>query len=358
MVEIIIANPIYSDDDIKNKEGHWFDKKDMKILINFDADIKKKTPNGLKTIAIFRKKFIKPELNKLAFEAYHKAALPSRGRGAAAGLIQTDSVYWNKRIPVNIDKWSTSYIVKGKKSKMKVNNQVASNVIGFYEATPFLNLPPRMTNYTRTHLEKVKKGLPYLEKLNEFYEKHIPSVYNIQKNRCNKRKELKIPNTVFSTITVNRNFRTGLHRDAGNFDEGYAVMSVLERGKYRGGYTLFPQYGIGFDIREGDCIVFDNTKEWHCNTDFIESKSDRAYNEKIEDIYKDNPEVGTAGLDKKFTRISFVAYLRQKILDSPRIKHDYLIGFNNHNSEKYLKTKKTKTKKTKTKKTKTKKTKK
>ena len=337
MVKIITVKNKYEDDEIKKKEGHWFDKKDIDILVKSDTILKKKTNNGYKVIAIFKKKYIEPELNKLAFKCYHKAAMPSRGRGAAAGLINKKSVYWDKRIPVNIDKWSTSYIVNGEKSKMKVNNQVASNVIGFYEATPFLNLPPRMTNYTRTHLEKVKEGLPYIEKLDKFYNENVPEIYKIQKKRAMKRNELRIPKTAFSTITVNRNFRTGLHRDAGNFTEGFAVMSVLERGRYKGGFTLFPQYGIAFDIREGDCLVFDNTKEWHCNTDFIESEKDKIYNNNLEDIYKDNPEVGTAGLDKKFTRISFVAYLREKILESPYIDHNYLIGFDHKSKKKNIK---------------------
>ena len=138
MVKTLVVKPIYTDDEIKNKEGNWFDEKDIHTIIKQDTILKKKVNGKLKIIAIFKKNFINEDLNKLAFECYHRAALPSRGRGAAAGIINTDSVYWKKRIPVNIDKWSTSYIVDGKKSKMKVNNQVASNVIGYYEATPFL----------------------------------------------------------------------------------------------------------------------------------------------------------------------------------------------------------------------------
>ena len=336
MVKEIIVEPIYNDDEIEKKEGHWFNHKDIKQIINFDADIKKHTPNGLKTIAVFRKKYLPPDLSKIAFNSFHKAALPSRGRGAAAGIINKDSVYWGKRIPIKTDKWSTSYIVNGMPSKMKVNNQVASNVIGYYEATPFLKLPARMTNYTRNHLQKIKTGLPYIHKLSQFYKQFLPKIYNIQKDALKEKKNFTIPNTVFSSITINRNFRTGMHKDAGNFEKGFAVMSVLERGKYGGAYTIFPQYGIGFDIREGDCIVFDNTKEWHCNSEFTENASQKKFNNNMEDIFKDNPEVGTAGLDNKFTRISFVAYLRQKILNSIETDHEYLIDFDGNHINKNL----------------------
>ena len=40
----------------------------------------------------------------------------------------------------------------------------------------------------------------------------------------------------------------------------------------------------------------------------------------LEPVFKDNPEVGTVGIYKKYTRISFVCYLRQKILSCPDLK--------------------------------------
>ena len=43
-------------------------------------------------------------------------------------------------------------------SKMKVNNQVASNPIGFYESGKnFATLPCRLTHFTRTNYEKYNK---------------------------------------------------------------------------------------------------------------------------------------------------------------------------------------------------------
>ena len=48
------------------------------------------------------------------------------------------------------------------------------------------------------------------------------------------------------------------------------------------------------------------------------NKKSKKYNEKMKDIFKDNSEVGTAGLDKKYTRLTFVCYLREKLLNSPK----------------------------------------
>lgn len=335
MVKKVYIKKLFSDEKIKNLEGKWIDESYIKKgnLINTDSDIILKE-NGKETIiAKFRKNAINQDLCELGWNNYKNAATPSRGRGASAGPIDVNNTYWKKRIPVKTSKWSTGYIVNGKLSKMKVNNQVASNVLGYYEGTPFMNLPPRMTNYTRTKFDKFQKGLPFIQKMNQKYKDLVPQVYNKQYSRASKRNYLKIPDTAFSSVTVNRNFRTALHVDSGNFNGGMAVMTVLERGKYSGGYTVFPQYGIGFDVRHGDVLVMENCNTWHANTEIKENKSEKMYNSKMEDIFNDNAEVGTAGLDKKYTRLTFVCYLREKLLDCSKSykNNKYILKYNTEN---------------------------
>ncbi len=329
MVKKITVKKILTDEEIKDMEGSWIEEKHIDKIVKEDSDIYLEENGKKKLIAKFRKKILSEELTDLAFDCFKNAAKPSRGRGASAGPINPDNQYWKKRIPVNTNKWSTQYIVNGDVSKMKVNNQVASNVIGYYEATPFLKLPARMTNYTRSHFDKFQKGMPFLQKLSALYKNLVPTVHNRQLRRASKRSYLKIPNTAFSSITVNRNFRTALHVDEGNYKDGMAVQTVIERGKYRGGYTAFPQYGVGIDVRHGDVLVMDNCHSWHSNTPVYETKSDKKYNESLEDIFKDNAEVGTAGLDKKYTRLTFVCYLREKLLESPESSggNKYILPF-------------------------------
>ena len=44
-------------------------------------------------------------------------------------------------------------------------------------------------------------------------------------------------------------------------------------------------------------------------------------------VFKDNPDVGTAGIYELYTRLSFVCYLREKILNCPdTIDPEYLHG--------------------------------
>ena len=118
-------------------------------------------------------------------------------------------------------------------SKMKVNNQVASNPIGYYEAGKnFANLPCRLTHFTRVNYEKYNEGLKFIQRIDKLFKRLIPDSYQKQRDRADQKSHLKIKDTAFSTVTINRNFRTALHRDAGDFKEGFGNLTVIERGKY------------------------------------------------------------------------------------------------------------------------------
>ena len=362
--KVLIVKKLYSDEEIKSKEGHWFDEKDIKYpIVNSNTDVYRLDDEGNRHLLLkFRKNCIPDKYIELAWNSYKDLAKASRGRGASAGHIDTNSQYWGKRKLVDTKKWSTGYlnpkglemydllspldidelrsncdelnikikddlskkdlinlIIKksGGVSKMKVNNQVASNPIGFYESGKnFADLPCRLTHFTRTNFEKYNDGLPFIQYIDKLFNKLIPESYNKQLLRANQKPHLKIPETSFSTVTINRNFRTAMHRDAGDFREGFGNLTVIERGQYQGGYTIFPQYGVAIDLRNNDFVAMD-VHQWHCNTPMYETKENKLYNESIEPAFKDNPEVGTAGIYEKYTRISFVCYLREKILSCP-----------------------------------------
>ena len=249
----LVVNKLFTDKEISLKEGQWVEESDIKYpIINSNTDVYYLNENNERVLLLkFRKKCINNSLIKLGWDSYKDLAKASRGRGASAGPIATDSVYWKKRNLVNTNKWSTGYLTpKGEVSKMKVNNQVASNPIGFYESSKNLgaNLPCRLTHFTRTNYEKYNEGLPFIQKIDTLFEKLIPDSYSKQRDRADKKPHLKIPDTSFSTVTINRNFRTALHKDAGDFKEGFGNLTVIERGNYHGGFTVFPQFGVGIDL--------------------------------------------------------------------------------------------------------------
>ena len=362
----LVVHKIYSDDEIKSKEGQWFDESHINYpIVNSNTDVYRLDDEGNKHLLLkFRKNVIPDELIKIGWDSYKDLAKASRGRGASAGPIDVNSQYWGKRKLVDTKKWSTGYLnpkglelhdslstldeieliekcdelnikrddemkkedlvlalikKQGGISKMKVNNQVASNPIGFYESGKnFADLPCRLTHFTRTNFEKYNDGLPFIQHIDKLFQKLIPEAHNKQLTRADTKPHLKIPKTAFSTVTINRNFRTAMHRDAGDFKDGFGNLTVIERGKYHGGYTIFPQYGVAIDLRNNDFIAMD-VHQWHCNTPMYETEEDKAFNDTLDYAFKDNPEVGTVGIYEKYTRISFVCYLREKIADCPDI---------------------------------------
>ena len=165
-----------------------------------------------------------------------------------------------------------------------------------------------------TNFEKYNQGLPFIQKIDNLFQELIPGAHKRQLDLANLKDKFKIPDTSFSTVTINRNFRTALHRDAGDFKGGFGNLTVIERGKYHGGYTVFPQFGIGIDLRNNDFVAMD-VHQWHSNTEIIETPEDKQFNETIGIDYKDNPDVGTEGIYTKYTRLSFVCYLREKIIN-------------------------------------------
>ncbi len=315
-VKTLVVEPKLTNDEIKAREGTYFTEKDIDTLIKEDCDIYGLDPKTgeKKLIAKFRKNVFPKDVIRQGWEAFCQTAAPSRNRGAAAGPIQLKSAYWKKRKPTEVTKWSAKYVQDGKVSKMRVNNNVFSSVLGFFESTPFMGLPCRLTSYTQRYFKQYKHGTPFIQSIAKVFKQLVPEAYNRQYKRASSKPAYQIPETPFSSVTINRNFRTALHMDAGDFREGFGNLSVIERGYYQGGYTMFPRYKVGFDLRTGDFVAMD-VHEWHCNTEMTESKEDAEKNKKLKRIHFDDITTGTLGSEKRFTRISFVCYLREKLVD-------------------------------------------
>jgi hypothetical protein len=316
-VKQVILEPKLSNEEVKAREGTYFTEKDADTIYDEDVDIYGKdpeAPGGKKLLARLRKNVIPHDLVKLAWKNFYNAASPSRNRGAAAGPIDVKSKYWTRR---KLDKksirgWSAQYFEKGKRSKMRVNNNVFSSVLGFFEETPFMKLPCRLTSYTQKYFKEYQAGIPYIEAIDQLFKDLVPDRHSIQLKRAKSNPSYQIANTAFSSVTMNRNFRTGLHMDAGDLKAGFGNLSVIERGHYKGGFTIFPRYKVGVNLRTADFLAMD-VHEWHCNTEINEDESDKKYNSSIPEVYINNKETGTQGVDKLYSRISFVCYLREKL---------------------------------------------
>ena len=300
-----------SNEDLLTIKGEFIDDGWIHNLIDEDCDIYDNKDNF---ILSYRKNKLKK--NDIGWNNYNKFAAPARGRGASAGPIDPTNNYWKKRDLHKTNGFSTSYLKKdGTPSKMRVNNPVFSNPIGYFDKTKNMgnDLPCRLTHFTRENIKKYEAGLPYLEEISDNYKILNETAYMKQLERANLKPDFKIDNTPFSTFTINRNFRTALHKDAGDFG-GVACLSVLEEGKYNGGLFVIPRFGIGVNIRQGDILVAD-VHQYHANTELWTTPEQDKYNIKLGKTIKDNIEVGTVGSEYNFTRISFVCYLREKLIN-------------------------------------------
>lgn len=291
----IIAKKIFTDLEIKNKEGEFFPVNHYDFFIEEDADIYYLVNGKEKLLCSFRKKVISDKLSKEAFESlYRYAQRWHTNRGAAAGVIDS------KKMPPHVerltmkDKFRAYYYsrIDGKFHKDHVSNLARSNIIGYYDR-PDRNLgkdapPCRPTKFIRDYPDKWTAVQPFFQQLANIFKNLVPEKYKKQMERASKTPQFQIKNTPFSTATINYNWQTALHRDKGDFNEGFGNLVILERGKYDGGYIGFPQYGVLINVRQGDYLAMD-VHQWHTNTDIILKTPDAA-------------------------RLSVVCYLREKML--------------------------------------------
>lgn len=139
-----------------------------------------------------------------------------------------------------------------------------SGVVGFYKGDP--------TAFTR----KDRKGWwdvqPMVRELAAAFRRERPREYAIPKAAADRVPALVIPGTPFSTLTVNRsssgggrNARTAVHRDDGNLDNGYGVLTAIRAGSYSGGLLVFPHFRVAVGLNTCDVLIADN-REAHGNT--------------------------------------------------------------------------------------------
>ena len=300
-IKKIIVKPILTDDYIKSKEGEYFDQKFYNKIIDYNCDCYRLDGNEYKLLFKLRKKVIPQKLCKIGIENLKKAAMKTHdNRGASAGIIDYKKLhklpsYAND--PKQFKKVDKFRIIgyQGKTSGKWINNSFGnlsqSNIIGFFDKRDRnlgVNAPPcRTTAFTSQQADKWKKVLPLINSINNQFKKLVPDKHKVQHKQAQGTKFV-IGNTAFSTLTINYNWRTALHRDAGDLKEGFGNLVILEEGKYSGGELGFPQYKVAINVRNGDFLAMD-VHQWHCNT-------------KITPISKD------------YTRLSLVAYLRENMI--------------------------------------------
>jgi hypothetical protein len=225
---------------------------------------------------VFRKGVISQELCEGARLGLKGAARASKNRGVAGGKVDPAKIGRDAStlVPVG-DGTRARYITKdGILSDTVEANVTMGGIAGFFPATA-RNPYVRATAYTRDNWKLFQESWPFLQKMAEIFERENPLRFSnqmgfVQKNKLDERGWV-IPGTPYSTVTVNRNFQTACHQDAGDLKSGFENFSVLEGGTqpYKGCYTVFPKFRVAFDCRQGDFVGMDVAHHYHGNTPLL-----------------------------------------------------------------------------------------
>jgi hypothetical protein len=194
-------------------------------------------------------------------------------------------------------------------SKTTYATSVMSGIAGWYDRYPRIPFG-RPTTYTRENPDKFSKAYPYLQSLSKGFEELLPWRYNNQKVASESiDQKYVIPETPFTTITVNRNFRTAAHYDPANMENGFANLCVISKNdNYTGAYLVFPEVGYAVNIRPSDLLFVNNQAGLHGNTELILNDSDAERISMIAFFHEGMLELGS--YDYEETRREFIDYRR------------------------------------------------
>jgi hypothetical protein len=170
-------------------------------------------------------------------------------------------------------------------------NGVFSGIAGWYDRYPRIPYG-RATSYTQNNPDKFAMAYPFLQTLAKGFKELLPWRYNNQMEAAKKLDPcFLVPETPFTTITVNKTFRTAAHYDAGDLTSGLSnLLTLSNTGNYSGAYLVAPEYRVAVNVRPGDLLLINNHEVMHGNTPIVCH-------------------------DEESERISLVVYFREKMLE-------------------------------------------
>ena len=235
----------------------------------------------------------------------YKDAQTTRGLVWLSAKVKQDGFDWNKwlkkviKLPISERKQETKDLLDNYISDTTYANPVFSGIAGWFDRYPRIPYG-RATSYTQNHYDKFEMSFPFLQSLDRGFRELLPWRWGNQRAAADTMDQrFLVPGTVFSTITVNKTFRTACHRDAGDFSDGLSNLLVLSNdGRFTGGYLVFPEYRIAVNVRPGDLLLVNNHEIIHGNTPIV--------------------------CEEGSERISLVCYLREKMLELGSYEYENL----------------------------------
>ena len=250
--------------------GKLLTERDVVVKLEGDADVYK--PDGT-PLCMLRRGGIPKGLSDNAYPALHELRkMTTDNRGIYAGATRLHAEFEDGSKSKN----SRTRTADGKLLK------VASAIVGYFDRQggrfPFC----RQTAFTGKEPEQWATVMPMVEHAGKLFKQVVPSRYERQLRECMKCSDYVIGSTPFTTLTVNNNVApSATHKDAGDFKDGFGLITVVRRGDYSGAWLVFPEYLVGVDLQDGDAFFF-NSHDWHGVTPMVSNSPDA---ERISVVY-------------------------------------------------------------------------
>ncbi len=166
-----------------------------------------------------------------------------------------------------------------------------SDVVGFLNRTGRHGLDYcRLTGWSMGNPDRFAQAMPFFQKIDRVFQTHMPDRHAAQMAKVRETDPaFVIDRTAFTTVTVNKNFRTGVHTDSGDLKEGFGVITCLRAGEFTGGELIFPKYRVAVEFGTQDVLLCD-VHEYHANAPIL-------------------------GVEDEFERMSCVLYYRSGMVE-------------------------------------------
>ena len=239
--EIRVRTQIPSEE-LEAKKGKILTEDDINFLVTNDAVVRK--PDG-SLLLVYRKHALDDSTLDESYDVLHSLRVhESNNRGLASGTprykLFTDA------------KWAYA-------------ENRPSTIIGSFDSNPPRRYC-RLTAWSGKEWDQFSSLFPLFKEIGAHFESNVPDRWSNQMSKVrNTHPDWVIPDTPFTTITVNNSYPTGVHTDKGDLDEGFSTLAVLRKGQYTGGWLTFPEFRVGVDMQHGDLLLMD-AHEWHGNT--------------------------------------------------------------------------------------------
>lgn len=202
-----------------------------------------------------------------------------KGRGKA--------VYAGAVVPVPRKDGSISRIHR--MQKLEGLEDSVSRMIG-YRAPDGKNPYGHPSDYLRDHPEAVDAMLSWFQLMDQAFAAITPQFHAAQLAVAQKIPDWIVPGTSFTGITVNRNWRTALHRDATNY--GPSIMTAIVGGQIEpsSGLLVFPRHRVAVKVTTGIVLISNTHLEPHGNMAIL-------------------------GVPEQFWRLTFIGFLHPRLLN-------------------------------------------